>query len=428
MSNDISVSSPQEKAILDALLQLPQARHFEPQNIKRFIEQYRDDPRVFWHVKRLGGIGGSEIGAIVSYLRGEQDVFGTNPADIVKEKLLITPPRKMNLAMRKGVIAESCIRQIFLEDYHGEQDFESIHLLQNDAYKRPYSWMRYSPDDIVFINGRRYLCDYKYPGKAMLHDDICLRYISQLHLGKILLEHNGIKLDGMLLVQYPEKGDGLLVSEIGTDESVMRDIIRGGEMIWKEVLSGNVPSFEEKEQPQLSEEETAEISELADRFVQCKIMGEALLNEAKSAQKQIIDVIRSRAIEGGTKLKFNALNVSVSEEFNPEVAAAAVGDAAIAALEPVYSAEKMAAYLRQQGVDMSVFETGQMVYNEDKLRQILREHSLSDKQFMVRNTRMTVSCSTDYKEAAQAAALRARDSFEMPVESKVSTRKVKVKS
>lgn len=420
-----STREARERAIFDALLQLPQAAHFNPSHIKRFIDEYSNDPRALWHVKRLSGIGGSEIGIMVANLRGEQDVFGATPADVIREKLLVHPPKKTTLAMRKGIVAETCIRQFFLEDYKGERDMVAHRLLESGDFKKPHEWMRYSPDDIVIIGGRRYLCDYKHPGKATLHDDIYLRYTSQLHLGKVLLEYNGIQIDGMLLIQYPENGNDLVVSEIGMDDSIVDDIIRGGQMVWDEVLAGNVPPFEFRDDlpHQLTADDIVRISDLSDMFVRCKTMGDALIKESKSIQGQISEIIKPRAIEAGSKMKFNALNVSVSEKFNQDVAAAAVGDDIANALVPVYSPEKMVEFLRKQGVDMSPFETGQTTYSQDKLRELMQARALSEKQFMSQDLRMTLSCTDTYKEAAQTAATRARDDFQVVVESKSSARK-----
>lgn len=62
----------------------------------------------------------------------------------------------------------------------------------------PRKWMRYSPDDTVIKDGKRYLIDYKAPGEP---GDVKFRYACQLHQGRMVCEHSGVHIDGMILVQ-----------------------------------------------------------------------------------------------------------------------------------------------------------------------------------------------------------------------------------
>lgn len=426
----IAENDSRSRIILDALLSLPQAGYFKPEHLKRFLDTYRDDPRALWHVSRLSGIGGSEIGIMVAALRGEQDAFGMTPADVIREKLLVVPPKRATLAMRKGIVAETCIRQFFLEDYKAERDMASIQLLEDGQFKRPHEWMRYSPDDIVMIGGRRYLCDYKHPSEAKLHDDVYLRYISQLHLGKMILEYNSVRIDGMLLIQYPEKGNDLVVSEVATDDSVADDILRGGEMTWNEVLAGRVPPFEFHDDlpHELSDEDRSELARLSAEFAKNKVMADALYKDVADIKTKIEQIVVPRALEKGTKLTLDGINVNVlSETFDVDVAVAAIGDDAASACVPVYSADRMLAYLRNTGMDLGQFETGEQQYDETRLRDLMKERMLTERQFMKQSLRMTLTCNNDYKEAARAAAIGARDNFQVAVENKTPGGKPKLK-
>lgn len=425
----LTAEDVQSRSILDALKKLPQAGHFKPAHITRFLDTYRNNPRALWHVNRLSGIGGSEIGIMVAALRGEQDAFGDVPPDVIREKLLSIPPKKTALAMRKGIVAETCIRQFFLEDYKATRDLKSLELLESGNFKRPREWMRYSPDDIVFIGDRRYLVDYKYPAEATLHDNVWLRYISQLHMGNMVLEYNNIHIDGMLLVQYPEKGDDLVVSEIERDDQIDADILRGGQMAWDEIVAGRVPPFDFADDlpRQLSSGDIERLGELSESFTKNKAMADALYAELSEIKESIAQTIIPRGLESGSKLKLNGVNVSVSEKFSPETAAVAIGDDAQAAKVPLFSNEKMSAYLRASGVDMEQFETGEFVFDEGKLREMMADRALSAKQFMAQNLRMTLSCTNNYKEAAKIAAFGARDNFQVAVESKSPARPLKSK-
>ena len=226
MKDPVLASTPSTRVqIMAALGKLPQARHFKSEHIERFLALMENDPRGLWHAERLSGIGGSEIGVFVSHLRGETDAFGGTPNGVLLEKLLVFMPKKTTLAMRKGILLEEGIRKIFLEDYKATRDFDAMEKLSSPAARlRP--WVRYSPDDVVTIGEGRWLIDYKHPNEASLHNEISLRYLCQLHLGTLAAEYAGVKLNGMLLVQYPESGDdSLQVTRVPFDTELASDIL-----------------------------------------------------------------------------------------------------------------------------------------------------------------------------------------------------------
>jgi hypothetical protein len=404
-----------DQVILDALMALPQSCHFKPENIQRFLDARRDDPRVMWHVKRLSGIGGSEIGVLVAAQRGVPDAFGNTPADIIGEKLLAFEPKKTTIAMRKGIVAETCLRQFFLEDYKAERDMKSIGLLESDSVKMPFEWMRYSPDDIVKINGHRYLVDYKHPKEASLHDDLHLRYICQLHQGQMILDYNGIKIDGMLLVQYPEHGDDLLVSEIPFDDSIVDDIIKSGQSAWFSVLSGHIPLFQKKADAisSLPQDKVEALNDLSGEFVRTKALADALYADAKKIQERITGIVNQCDIADGSQLVATGLKIGVKVGFDVEVAAQALGDAAMRCKLPVYSADAMSKYLRemQPAVNMAQFETGATIWDESAIKSMLKDHGMSENQFMSQALRMTLNCSKEYKESARDTVISVRNDF-----------------
>lgn len=422
-------SYEKESQILDALLKLPQAAHLNPERLKRFVETRKDDPRALWHVNRLSGIGGSEIGALVSALRGEQDPFGRTPETLICEKLLVFPPKKTSLAMRKGIVAEACIREFFLEDYKATRDMETIALFESADVSTPYPWMRYSPDDVVFIGNRRYLVDYKNPSEATLHENVLTGYVCQLHQGKMILDYNSVRIDGMLLVQFPHTGDDLVVSEITMDDSIADDIVTAGNSMWGEVLAGRIPPYDWNiDLPHaLTEGEQEKLLVLSGEFSRAKAMVDALTDDMEVIKVSIADVVTPKALPAGTKLVLSGMNVGVSAKFNADVAAQAIGDDAIEkARMPVYSPGAMVEYLNKKHVDMSQFESGEFVWNEAELRKLMDERGLKENQFTSSKLRMTQSTTKEYKEAARMAVTGVRDSFPV-VEKTDPSRKTKPK-
>lgn len=67
-----------------------------------------DPTRIAWHVRRLGGIGGSEIASVM----GLNGAYTTREI-IAKQKLMIIPPFRATAAMKRGAYSEEFIRDLF---------------------------------------------------------------------------------------------------------------------------------------------------------------------------------------------------------------------------------------------------------------------------------------------------------------------------
>ena len=409
--NALARVSPEDRAkilILEAMQSLPQFKHFTEDDVNRFVQSKANDSRALWHVSRLTGIGGSEIGVAVAEYRGLQDAFGNTVADLVREKLLVVPPKKITMAMRKGLVSEDAIRQIFLEDYKASQDEQTLSRMNLGELKGSRTWMRYSPDDIVMIGGKRYLTDYKRPAEASLHDDIRFRYICQLHLGRQILEHNGIQVDGMLLAQFPEagQGDDLIVSEILYDESIDADIVTAGDAAWNRVLAGQIPAARKRDgEKALPEKVVAELNEMSLEFARYKAMTDTLIDAQKEIQERMATLMASNGLKSNAI--FAGVKVSASFKFSAETAVQALGDDACATMDKPLSAEMMSGWITKHHpeVNVSQFETGEAVINEGKLLELLNERQMSVDQFMVSTFRMIVTSTNAYKEEIGSLAM-----------------------
>lgn len=418
--NKVFEVTPEEGArilLMDELRLLPQFRHFDEANVERFIRIRKNDPRALWHVMRLSGIGGSEIGVLVAEHRGIDDAFGETAAGLIRDKLLIVPPKRTTMAMRKGIVSENSIRQIFLEDYKATQDQEILDKMANSELKSRHSWMRYSPDDIVAINGLRYLVDYKNPGEATLHDDLKFRYICQLHQGRMLLEENGVHIDGMLLAQFPEagQGDDLVVSEVIHDESVDHDIIEAGSTAWGMILSGTVPDYKPRNgQDGLPEEVKATIDEMSLEFSRYKAMSDAILEKQKDVQKRMVGLLSAHGLSENAV--FSGVKVSAGGKFDPAVAMQSIGDDANAALVPVLSAKIMQEWFmhNRPDVNLTQFHNGEFTVDEPLLVEMLTDRKMDKDQFTSPAYRFTVRSSDDYKEKIGAMVAAATESAPLP--------------
>lgn len=419
--------------LLEKIKKLPQYSHFELRNVERFLKIRANDPRAEWHVARLNGIGGSEIGILVAAHRGIDDAFGELPATLIREKLLAIPPQKTTLAMRKGIISEDAIRIIFCEDYKAERDVAIFNNMTEGKYKGQRDWIRYSPDDIVIIKGRRYLVDYKRPSEASLHKDILFRYVCQLHLGRMILENNGIEVEGILLAQFPESGEGddLIVSEILHDETIDADILEAGDAAWGMIMAGIMPPYPSRDGEKVLPEQVKEaVDNLSIDFVRVKAMIDALDKRKDAIQKKISDSLSLYGVNIASQ--FTGINVSVSERINDtaiKVALSSVGDDAKEALIPVYSSELLENYVKQTHpeIDMGQFETGEFVPDKEKLSSLLALREKTLDQFAVRSFTMRVKTNANYKESIASMTLKMLDKTPAPTESDLSTAKTKAK-
>lgn len=222
-----------------AFAALPQAAQIKPSDRDAWIASASLDPAhdLLWHIKRLGGFGGSDIGALVSAELGIFDPFAS-ARDLVRAKLCRDPLSAPTARMRRGTEMEPLIAHRFHQDYQARRDEAAIAAL-SAAVDPAHPWMRYSPDDVVRIGARRYLVDYKAPDAA--GDQVMLRYCAQLHQGAHLLEQAGVAVDGLLLVNFSWQDYAVLPLEVPMDPQLTRDLCRAGDKYWRMVLDGEEP-------------------------------------------------------------------------------------------------------------------------------------------------------------------------------------------
>jgi len=107
-----SLSKELQQSVLQEVRALPQVASgaVDESQISKWLDQVaRIDPvRIAWHVRRLSGIGGSEIASVV----GLDGAYST-PEIIARQKLMMIPPFRPSSAMRRGAVAEDFIRDMF---------------------------------------------------------------------------------------------------------------------------------------------------------------------------------------------------------------------------------------------------------------------------------------------------------------------------
>jgi len=101
--------------------------------------------------------------------------------------------------MRRGNALEDLARQVFLKKSFGVIDLPAMNALATASRLKGYEFMVGNPDDIVIIDGKRYVVDYKVPNT--FSDAIEFDYEVQVHHYATLAKFAGVRIDGLILAK-----------------------------------------------------------------------------------------------------------------------------------------------------------------------------------------------------------------------------------
>lgn len=264
MNQTIREDFEKAKAVIKGLPQLKQLT--QEQVVTWFKTVLTIDPeRILWHATRLNGVGGSEIGPIARFFRElkadatattVKDEFGFGSVqDVFKHKLMQLQIIRPNSDMLRGIRLEPIAREAYIEELRNsghivEIDVEAIEALE--AYRDDqYPWLRYSPDDVLLIDGVRVLIDYKCPDESPLSTAVYFDYEAQLNHGAILLERAGYPVDSAKLVKY--QGMTCEIKSITVPLLIQDEILEAGDWFWNQhVMVGKPTPYKPPELPSIS--------------------------------------------------------------------------------------------------------------------------------------------------------------------------------
>lgn len=251
-------------AVHAALRALPQAPHLNAKSVARWLEDVaaREPERLEWHVRRLRGFGGSEIGVFIGEANGVNNFFKSSE-DIIREKLMMMSPSQPTPDTLRGVHMESLIAQEFLSSYGATRDHEGLEVLAKAEPDARHPWLIGNPDDLVLIGGGRYLVDYKCPNSNNIAKfrllGAPLDYVCQLHHYRLIAARNGIQIDGLILAPFNTDKWRVEAQHVDYLPELDTEIIRVGDHFWNEyVLRGIVPEIEREETEILAMENLSE--------------------------------------------------------------------------------------------------------------------------------------------------------------------------
>lgn len=317
---------------LKALLaSLPQAAQIQQEHAERWLENILrfHKPRAEWHAKRLAGIGGSEIGAVIRGLLGiKESGFGSLPR-VVEQKLMMRVPEYETVHMKRGTALEDLARQAFLIRYKATQDAAALDATVNGKCREGFEWLVGNPDDLVTIGNRRFLVDYKVP--SQFDDEVSFDYSAQLHHYALKAQMAGVRIDGMILAKLdlPSEMALHLTKTIGTlsasqvrdiatsvaktdmpglriaglvverDRQMSVNILDCGRECWSEfVLKGIVPPKPESQLVELTDEKMLKVANLQQQYVMAKAGASYLSDVAKQVEEALSAELEGVAFEG----------------------------------------------------------------------------------------------------------------------------------
>jgi hypothetical protein len=275
----------------------------------------RVDPRrILWHIRRLSGLGGSDIGTITQETQGIKGSIFTTSRKIIASKLMLRVPERSSVAMMVGTALEPQIREAFhqeMEKYDCHTDQKAYDALQElfrpeNAAKRKHPWLIGNPDDIVLLKGRRYVVDYKvtmqqeHSPEAMAEAatlEVFSDYPYQLNHYTAAVRETGHAVDGMLLAKWVQDAEGYFALRIATvpfDMERDQSIRDAGDKAWAMRCAGQLPEYPEfKRVNYLAEHpEVADIGIVAEKFIAYKSLGDrfsGLAEEYKDMMRKTLN-------------------------------------------------------------------------------------------------------------------------------------------
>lgn len=236
------------------LSKLPQFQFIDERQMQKWVDRVMaiDPERIEWHVRRLSGIGGSEIGVLVGALRNYYHPHSSAP-HIVGSKLLSVLPEEPNGDMMRGTQLEPMARDIYrkqiLKSYPNAKPrddiMEDLQTFRDD--QRP--WLIGTPDEVMELEpGKVWIIDYKCPTPAALQEyaisGVPFYYAAQLHHYAVIAEKKGHKIAGLQLASLDMKNWNMDLRDVPYEKTFADECLHAGDYYWDNfVMMGTIPQM-----------------------------------------------------------------------------------------------------------------------------------------------------------------------------------------
>lgn len=302
------------------LASLPQIGVVKQSDAERWvagITRYHSD-RAQWHAKRLTGIGGSEIGAVIRGIKELKESGFSTLNHVVRSKLLMRLPEFQTEPMRRGNVLEHLARLSFMYRYKAAQDFKAMNAMESGSGRKGYEWLIGNTDDLIMLGNKRWVNDYKVP--SSFSEEIEHDYSAQIHHYGLKAKFAGIRIDGHMLTKLdlapelalsltdrvPTMTDedlhalartiamanvpGMRVVSLVVENSreMQLDILDCGHHCWNQmVLMGQVPDVQKNQLIELSDDKLFEVGRYQQQYAMAKAGMKYLDGVAKNASSSI---------------------------------------------------------------------------------------------------------------------------------------------
>ena len=326
---------------------LPQTQYIDDINMHHWLDKVEEyDPtRMAWHVRRLRGFGGSEIGTLWMSLRDQFHPFHSC-TDVVNTKVLKDEPLAPEGNLQRGSMMEDPIlrvkfRQEMVKKYAKEGKtvkfrddlFDKFMNFQDPDPK--LSWLIGSPDDIIEVDGNLIIVDYKAPTSGTIaayasypRDQAPIYYEAQLHHYSTIAQKLGMNVSSTMLASLDYDKFTFDLRYIALRPDFQQELLDAGTYYWENhVLTGIPPNPSTRKAFSKEVDLPLDMQELARMYAVLSTM----MNSAKKAR----DMVQIVAANTCTPIDTD-LEVIVSGMVNVEA-------------NRVYDAELLEAELRAKG-------------------------------------------------------------------------------
>jgi hypothetical protein len=286
---------------------LPHAGVILTSDAERWVAQTMliDPERIEWHIKRAGGIGGSEAGAMLAFEYG--GIAVREHADrLARRKLFMLPPDRANHDTGRGHYLEPHIRAVYEEKltrsgmvWSRRDDLKSI--IESGPHPE-MPWLRASLDGLYEIDGQIVLPDFKAPSEAVLNDYMKHHdyddYKAQLNHYAMVADGHGIRIDRLELALYDYRRvstEGVRICPVALDPNLQEKLARASGIFWNDfVMQGCLPESD-REIVLTHKDIPEDIERAAKRAVDAKILGDHFMDDY---EEQRVSVARWVANKG----------------------------------------------------------------------------------------------------------------------------------
>lgn len=232
---------------------LPQYPYIDQRRVPLWVDRVMsiDPERIEWHVRRLSGFGGSEIGVLIGALRGYFHPHSSATA-LVAQKLLHSLPEEPNGHMLRGQLLEDFARDMYrrqiLEIYPQAKPRDDIIADLGKFRDAERPWIIGTPDEVMELEpGKIWIIDYKCPTPDALAEygvsGVPFYYAAQLHHYRHIAEKMGYEIDGMQLASLDYVKFRMDLRDVPYDPVLAEECIFAGDHFWNNyLLKGLIPS------------------------------------------------------------------------------------------------------------------------------------------------------------------------------------------